>query len=66
MMVQGHRYLDQSLQELLLRLGGGAPDVFERLMGLKKVGAIEELDPLPTWLKIHSTLWHRGAGTDPQ
>ena len=57
--VQRHRHLDQSLQKLLLRLGGGAPDVFERLMGVEKGGPVEELDPLPAWLKIHATLWHK-------
>jgi hypothetical protein len=61
MMVQRHRYLDQSLQELLLRPGGGAPDVFERLVGLKKSGTVEQFDSLPILLEIHTTLWHKAA-----
>jgi len=59
--VQRHRYLDQSLQELLIRLGGGAPDVFERLVGLKKGGAVEQLHSLSVSLVIHPTLWHKAA-----
>ena len=37
-------YLNQSLQEFLLRLGRGAPDVFQRFVRVKKGGPIEELN----------------------
>ena len=43
-MVQCHRHLDQSLQKLLLRLRGGAPDVLQGLVGVEKGGAVEQLD----------------------
>jgi len=66
MMVQRHRYLDQSLQELLVRPGGGAPDVFERFVGLKKGGAVEQLDSLPILLEIHAILWHSAAEPGPR
>ena len=66
MMVQRHCHLDQSLQKLLLRLGGGAPDVFERLMRVEKGGPVEQLDPLPALLEIHATLWHKPARPRPQ
>jgi hypothetical protein len=60
-MVQRDRDLNQSLHELLLRLGRGAPNVFERLVGLKKSGTVEQFDSLPILLEIHATLWHKAA-----
>ena len=61
MMVQRHCHLDQSLQKLLLWLGGGAPDVFERFVRVEKGGPVEQLDPFPALFEIHATLWHNPA-----
>jgi hypothetical protein len=44
-------------------MGGGAPDVFEGLVGLKKGGAVEQLHSLSISLVIHPTLWHKAART---
>ena len=63
MMVQRHCHLDQSLQKLLLGLGGLAPDVFERFMRGEKGGSVEQLNPLPALFEIHATLWHNLAGS---
>ena len=60
-MVQRNRNLNQSLQKLLLRVGGGSPDVFEDFVGLKKGGPVEQLDPFPILLGIHRTLWHKAG-----
>ena len=60
-MVERHRHLDESLEKLLFGLRGGAPDVFERLVRLKKSGPVEQLDPLPALLEFHATLWHKAA-----
>ena len=60
-MVERHRHLDESLEKLLFGLRGGAPDVFERLVRLKKGGPIEQLDPLTALLEFHATLWHKAA-----
>jgi hypothetical protein len=43
-MVQGDGELNQPLQKLLLRAGGGPPDVLENLMRLEELGMVEELD----------------------
>ena len=58
-MVQRDRDLDQSLHELLVRLGCGAPYVFECLVGLKKGGMVEQFNPLAILFEIHVTLWHK-------
>lgn len=60
-MVQRDRDLNQSLHELLLRLGRGAPDVFERLVGLKKGGTVEQFDSLPILLEIHANIVAQGS-----
>ncbi len=65
-MVQCDGYLNQPLQEPLLRLGGGAPNVFEGLVGLEKGGAVEQLDPLPILLEIHAILSHVAARLSAQ
>lgn len=57
-MVHRDRDLNQSLYELFLRLRCRAPYVFECLVGLKKGGAVEQLDPLPILREVHLTLWH--------
>ncbi len=58
MMVQRYRHLNQSLQEFLLCQGRRPPDVLERLMGLKEIGAVEQFDSCSTLIEIHATLWH--------
>jgi hypothetical protein len=65
MMVERHGHLDQSLQKPLLGLGGGAPDIFERLVRVEKGGAVEQFDPLLASFEIHATLWHNPARPDP-
>jgi hypothetical protein len=62
MMVERYGHLDQSLQKLLLGLGGGAPDIFERLVRVEKGGAVEQLDPFPASVEIHATLCHIPSG----
>jgi len=66
MMVQRHCHLDQSLQKLLLWLGGGTPDVFERFVRVEKGGLVEQLDPLPALFEIHATLCHNPGRRQPQ
>jgi hypothetical protein len=64
--MEGHGHLDQSLQKLLLGLGGGAPDIFERLVRVEKGGAVEQFEPCPALIEIHPTLWHNPAPPGPQ
>ncbi len=58
MVVQRYRHLNQSLQKLLLRQGRRPPDVLERLMGLKEIGAVKQFYSCSTLIEIHATLWH--------
>jgi hypothetical protein len=45
-MVKGRGHLDQSLEESFLRQLGVKPDLFPRLVRLKKLLPIEERDPM--------------------
>src|SRR5215475_4246276 len=44
MMVKGDSDLDQTLQKLTLRFGCPAPDILQRLMGFKELGAVKKPD----------------------
>jgi len=52
-MVKGHRHLHQPLQELLFSSGRGAPDVFQNLVGLEELSAIEQRNAMPVLVQIH-------------
>jgi hypothetical protein len=43
-MNEGHRNLDQPLQELTLRLRSVTPDILQNLMRFKELGGVEEGD----------------------
>lgn len=45
-MVQPHGYLDQALQQALFWSHGLTPDVFQRLVGVKKAPLVEQLKPV--------------------
>jgi len=42
--VESNRNLDESLKKFALRLGCGAPDVFEDFVGLEELAGIETID----------------------
>ena len=46
MMVKGDGDLDQTLQKLTLPLGRPAPDILQRLMSFKEMGAVKEPNAL--------------------
>ena len=53
MMNQGDGHLNQSLEELAIRLGGGAPDIFEDFVSFEEFGGIEELDAVVKTIRMH-------------
>ena len=53
-MVQGDRNLNQPLQKLLLRSGSSPPDVFQRLVRLKKGTAVEQLNSVTEFVDQHT------------
>jgi hypothetical protein len=53
MVVERDRNLDQALQELFFRSGGGSPNVLENFMGVKKVGVIEQRDSVTEIVRQH-------------
>jgi len=58
-MMEGHGDLHQPLKKLLLRGGRAVPDIFERLMRLKKLGLVEQLNAAREFFKIHGSFGHR-------
>lgn len=63
MVMQGHRNLDQSLQEFLLRVGCGPPYVLQSFMGLKELVAIEKLQAARVSAEIHHLIVAQGERT---
>lgn len=57
-MVERDRHLNKTLQEFLLRCRRRAPDVLERLVGVKKGGTVEQFNSPMIVVKIHTALWH--------
>ena len=55
--MEGNRYLDQSLQELAIRFGSVAPNIFENLVGFEELAVVQQLNTtligLGTWIKGH-------------
>lgn len=45
-MVKGHGDLDETLQKLTLPFGRPAPDILQRLMSFKEMGAVKEPNAL--------------------
>jgi len=58
MVVECHRYLNQSLQESFLVGRGGAPDIFQDFVRLKEMGTIKKSDSTGKFASLHAPLWH--------
>jgi len=53
MMNQGDGHLNQALEKLAIRLGGGAPDIFEDFVSFEEFGGIKELDAVVETIRMH-------------
>jgi hypothetical protein len=65
MVVKRHRDLNQSLQELLLRLGCRSPDVLQDFVRLEEGGAVKQLNSFPILPGVHAALWHSKSVVSP-
>src|SRR2546426_500197 len=65
MMVERHRYLDHSLQELSFRFRSGTPNVFEHFMRLEEGSTVKQFDSPQIELRIHTPFWHTGPQDVP-
>jgi len=63
MVVEGHCELNQSLQESFLLAWGGAPDIFQDFVRLKKTGVIKKSDSTRKFVGMHALLWHSARAT---
>lgn len=61
--MKGHGNLDQSLKKLFVFWRCGAPDVFERFVGVEKFGFVEKANSVQVRIGIHPSLWHRRVGS---
>jgi hypothetical protein len=64
MVVQGDGHLDQALQKLAFRFGGGAPDIFQDLVGFKETVLLEEPKTFPVSSGRHSSDYARNHGRE--